>query len=151
MEHKIAIRDGTTSFGPITFFLDDVIQITRMDREIPSVEPLLGTDSTRVWWGVLILPTVMLTSATGMLTLKFSQQNDNAIALTTGYLLEGIAFAIYPYALRYHTLRFVSTSWASSGILVSYIGGYVIYNETPSTTSIIGGMLIIAGVCMTLL
>ena len=93
----------------------------------------------------------MLTSAAGMLTLKFSQQNDSVVALTVGYLLEGFAFAIYPYALRYHTLRFVTTSWASSSILVSYIGGYIIYYETAGTASILGGLFIIDGVCMTLL
>lgn len=122
-----------------------------MDHGGPSVEPLLGEeDAFKDWWSTLVLPTVMCTSATGMLLFKFSQNNDSAVALTAGYLLEGFAFAIYPYSLRHHTLRFVTTSWASSSIFISYTGGYLIYGETPSIASTIGGIIIIVGVVMTL-
>lgn len=136
-------------------FLFDISGVRKsllgMDRVGPSVEPLLGEEgANREWWSLLVLPTVMCTSATGMLLFKFSQNHDSAVALTAGYLLEGFAFAIYPYSLRHHTLRFVTTSWASSSIFMSYTGGYLIYGETPSTASIIGGILIIAGVVMTL-
>lgn len=86
-----------------------------------------------------------------MLTLKYAQLTNNWLALALGYLLEGVAFAIYPYSLRYNTLRFVTTSWASSSILVSYIGGVIIYDENPSPVSLVGGFLVIVGVLLTML
>lgn len=55
-------------------------------------DPLLGQSVGRAGSGLIIRPTVMCAGAVGMLTLKFSQQYDNVVALTIGYLLEGFAY-----------------------------------------------------------
>lgn len=102
-----------------------------------------------MWFGWTLLPLIMSSSALGMLTLKYSQQHGNLGALTLGYLFEALAFAVYPYSLRYHTLRVVTATWASSSILTSYVGGALLYDEIPSRSSVCGGLLMVVGLGLT--
>lgn len=96
-----------------------------------------------------LLPLVMLFSATGMMLLKWAQLRSNAGALAVGYLLEGTAFAVYPFTLRVHSLRFVSAAWASSSIFASVAGGAIWYAEVPSWVSLCGCGLLVMGVVLT--
>lgn len=115
-----------------------------------SHEALLAAPAPREKLSLFLLPTVMGSSAVGMLLLKWSQTKGHPWGATlVGYLLEGFAFAVYPYTLRYHTMRAVTAAWATSSIVTSFVGGRLLYGEVPSPLSACGGLLMVVGVGLT--
>lgn len=115
-------------------------------------QPLLAQRASAGWnTGHLLLVGVTCSSSLGMLTLKYSQARGNVVALAIGYLLEGGAFAVYPYCLRYTTMRCVTAVWASSSIVTSFVGGAAVYGEVPSASATFGGVLIVVGMFLTAL
>ena len=94
------------------------------------------------------LPLCLISSSLGMLTLKRGQVMELQYVLACGYLLEAVAFAVYPFALKVYSMRAVSTMWAASSTLTSLVGGWWFYNEVPSLTSVCGCMVVVLGVVM---
>lgn len=109
---------------------------------LPSSTPGFAT----LWWWAL--PVCVACSSVGMLTLKRAQVVSAPYALCVGYALEAVAFGVYPFALKVHTMRTVSTVWAASSTFTSLFGGWLFYGEIPSMTSLCGCGVVVAGVVM---
>lgn len=100
------------------------------------------------YFSIAALPLCMICSAVGMMTLKIAQTRASTPLLISGYVCEIIAFGVYPLALHYYTMRFVSVCWAGSSIITAVSGGYILFNELPNIISIVGCFVVIIGIIL---
>lgn len=125
----------------------------RMDFAAVSSSPLIGVQthsetSRHAWYEMWSLPLCMVSSGMGMLVLKMSERIESPACMAVGYTLEMLAFGVYPLALRYASLRLVSTLWAASSTATALFGGWALYGEVPSYTSLAGCATVVVGVAL---
>ena len=111
-------------------------------------EPLLPSPSASVRSVFLTfsLPLCILSSAFGMVLFKCAQLKGRTSLLVGGYVLEGLAFAIYPLSLRRYSLCAVSTLWATGSTVTAVLASGFFDGEMPSLRSLVGCGLVVVGV-----
>ena len=87
-------------------------------------------------------------SAAGMLTLKYAERNDSVILLAVGYALEGYAFVMYPYCMRFFSLRLIVVSWSAGSNLTAFVSGSILFGENGGILSLLGVLCNITGVIL---
>lgn len=116
-------------------------------------KPLIDNDKTIYWMDILhiwclriSLPILVLLSNTAMIVIKTGERNDNIFTLTTGIVLESMAFIIYPISMRAYNLRTITVLWSGGSIITSVWSGYFLFDETPSKISLFGCSTVIFGI-----
>lgn len=107
-------------------------------------EPLVDKQTTgddnnlNVWHGAVLLTVCLVSSACGMTTLKMAQSTDSTPLLAVGYLLEGVAFDIYPWCLRFFSLQFVVVAWSAASTATAFVSGLWLFGHAFSWRALIG-------------
>lgn len=76
--------------------------------------------------------------------LSFSSATNLTLMITHGLVSSGLGHTIYNWMLQHTTSTFVSTATLGEPVIAS-IMAYTFLNETPSLQTIIGGIIVIAG------
>lgn len=76
--------------------------------------------------------------------LSFSSATNLTLMITHGLVSSGLGHTIYNWMLQYTTSTFVSTATLGEPVIASVMA-YTFLNETPTLQTIIGGIIVIAG------
>ena len=83
----------------------------------------------------------ILASGVGTLTLKWSQQHHSWTALAAGYLLESVAFALYPVNMQAFPMALIVVSWSTCSCLAALVGTAALDGTWPTPNALAGTAL----------
>ena len=95
------------------------------------------------------LPILVLFSNMGMVLIKTGERTESISTLIIGLSLECMAFVIYPVSMRIYSLRTITVSWSGGSTITAIGSGYILFDEIPTKTSLIGCVVVIIGIFAT--
>lgn len=114
--------------------------------------PLLGNEIAvvpmSIFQSLIMLIICLASSGAGMIALKFSQVHDRVDIMVLGYILEAIAFGIYPFCLKVLSLRLVVVSWSATSNIVAFSSSILLFHDPFSWLACVGCMCNILGVVL---
>ena len=119
--------------------------------EHPLAAPLLSAPTARRSeraQAVLYLAVCLACSGAGMIALKYAQLRTRRDLLALGYVLEAIAFGVYPLCLTALPLRVVAVCWAASSNVIAFASGVVLFDDSLSVRALLGCACNVLGVVL---
>ena len=113
--------------------------------------PLLGNEVALpmpIFQSLIMLFTCLASSGAGMVALKYSQMYDRVDCMVLGYILEAVAFGIYPFCLKVLSLRLVVVSWSATSNIVAFSSSILLFHDPFSWLACAGCMCNILGVVL---